>query len=222
MGVINSVGYFRQEIMRAYLLAGAMAALVLCFACQGNVGNSEKAGNDEKAGVLVVQPASKERLSLGHAELIPGSTVLRADLFVGHDTGFSGGKGFEIRNILFIDPSEKTARWLLPDNDHVVAQTTDITDDKELRSKRVIATAVFVKVRGDERAIVPGQLLLVDGMGRKIVEVANDVQDVHIATVDAAEVIVLFERNRRLVLAAFEPTSLVKKREQEIELPQLK
>jgi hypothetical protein len=59
-------------------------------------------------------------------------------------------------------------------------------------------------------------------MGRKIVEVANGVRDVHIATLDAGKVIILFERNRRLVLATFEPTSLVKKREQEIELPQLK
>lgn len=222
MAVINSVGYFRREITRANLLAGTIAALVLCFACQDKGGSGVGAASDEKAGVLVVQPDSKERLSLGHAELIPGSTVLRADLFVGHDTGFSGGKGLETRNILFIDPSEKAARWLLPDNDHVVAQTTDITDDKELRSKRTIATAVFVKGRGDERVSPPGQLLLVDGMGRKILEVANGVRDVHIATVDAGEIIILFERNRGLVLATFEPTSLVKKREQEIELPQLK
>jgi hypothetical protein len=222
MAAIDTIWCFRRKITRACLLAGAIAALELCFACQHNGATGEEAASDEKAGVLVVQPGSKEKLSLGHAELIPGSTVLRADLFVGHDTGFSGGKGFEIRNILFIDPSEKTARWLLPDNDHVVAQTTDIADDRELRSKRTVATAVFVKARGDERAIAPGQLLLVDGVGRKIVEVANDVRDVHIATLDAGEVIILFERNRRLVLATFEPTSLVKKREQEIEIPQLK
>jgi hypothetical protein len=221
-GVINSAGYFRRKIARAYGLVGTIATLILCFACQNNSATGGKAASDENAGVLAVQPDSKERLSLGHAELIPGSTVLRADLFVGHDTGFSSGKGFEIRNILFIDPSDKAARWLLPDHDHVVAQTTDITDDKELRSKRTIATAVFVKAREDERATASGQLLLVDGMGRKIVEVANDVRDIHIATLDAGEVIVLFERNRRLVLATFDPTSIVKKREQEIELPQLK
>lgn len=222
MGAINSAGHLRRRIARAYVLAGAIASLILCFACQNNGATGGKAASDENAGVLAFQRDSKERLSLGHAELIPGSTVLRADLFVGHDTGFSGGKGFEIRNILFIDPSDAAARWLLPDNDHIVAQTTDISDNKDLRSKRTIATAVFVKAREDERATGRGQLLLVDSMGRKIVEVANDVRDIHIATLDAGEVIILFERNRRLVLATFDPTSLVKKREQEIEIPELK
>src|SRR5437764_431690 len=109
MGEISSIGNFGKEITRAGLVVGTVAALVLCFACQGNGRTGGKAGSDEKAGALVVQPGSNERLSLGHAELIPGSTVLRADLFAGHDTGFSSGKGFETRNILFIDPSEKAA-----------------------------------------------------------------------------------------------------------------
>src|SRR6266568_2141857 len=56
-----------------------------------------------QAGVPVAE--EKTDLTLGRAELVPGSTVLRADLFVSRGgAGFSSGGYNETRNILFINP----------------------------------------------------------------------------------------------------------------------
>jgi hypothetical protein len=67
-----------------------------------------------------------------------------------------------------------------------------------------------------------GRLLLFDAPGRKIVEVASDVRELHLTSLSGGELIILFERNRRLVVAAFDPGSLTKRREQEIAVPQPK
>src|SRR5215510_10907408 len=70
-----------------------------------------------------VQVATEPRvdLILGRAEPVPGSAVLRANLTVSRGSaGFSSGGYSETRNILFIDPTQKAAHWLLPDNDHVI------------------------------------------------------------------------------------------------------
>jgi len=151
--------------------------------------------------------------------------VLRANLYVNRDGGFSsGGSGSysETRNILFIDPAEKAAHWLLPDNDHRVVETLDITDEKDPNAKRTVATAFFVKPLGEKSEAPAGRLILADGSGSKVVEVSKEVKDVQVAALNAGELVLLFERNRRLVFAAFEPASLAKKREQEIDIPQLK
>ena len=67
-----------------------------------------------------------------------------------------------------------------------------------------------------------GKLLLFDPSGKKVVEVANDVRVIHLTSLSGGELTILYERNRRLVLAAFDPGSLAKRGEQEIDIPQLK
>ncbi len=57
---------------------------------------------------------------------------------------------------------------------------------------------------------------------RNTIEVANEVRDLHVASLMGNEIDLLYERNRRLVSAAFDSSSLAKKNEREIELPQLK
>src|SRR5438270_6201018 len=101
--------------MRVSALLAVTVLLVLSTACRDSVPPHQDA-----SGYQLVQtpPGSQERLTLGKAEPIAGTTVFRVDLFVNREAGFSSdGKGsyFETRNILFVDPSEKTARWLLPD-----------------------------------------------------------------------------------------------------------
>jgi len=150
--------------------------------------------------------------------------VLRADLYVRREAGFSsGGSGGygEGEMSLFIDPNDKSAHWLLPDNDHVIAEKSDVEDDRNVPAKRIIATVFLVKPRAIESPVT-GKLLVTDAGDSKMVEIANNVTDFHIASVNAGELIVIYERNRRLVLTAFDAGSLLKKREQEIQIPQLK
>ena len=51
---------------------------------------------------------------------------------------------------------------------------------------------------------------------------ANNVRQIHLTSLVGGELTILFERNGRLVLAIFDPASLVKRGEQEIGVPQLK
>lgn len=211
----------------AFLVSFAVVviAILVGYFALNDLGWKSARGREAEAGVQIAPADSKDKLTLGTAEVVAGSAVLRADLFVSRDGGFSsGGSGIssETRNVLFIDPADKAAHWLLPDNDHVVAATLDIEDEKDPNIKRVIATAFFVKPIVEESEATTGRLILANSSGGKVVEVSNDVKDVQVAALNAGEVILLFERNRRLVSSAFDPTSLAKKREQEIEIPQLK
>ena len=67
-----------------------------------------------------------------------------------------------------------------------------------------------------------GKLLLFDPSGRTIVEVANNVRNIHPTSLSGGDLTILYERNRRMVLAAFDPGSLAKRGEQEIDVPQPK
>jgi hypothetical protein len=52
-----------------------------------------------------------------------------------------------------------------------------------------------------------------------VVELANNVEEIHITSTAGNELTILFERDNRLVLAAFDARTLAKLREQEIEVP---
>lgn len=204
------------------LLATAVIVFGIGYLLFEEFGIREAIHRNAQAGVPIVGRPRTD-LSLGRAEAVPGSTVLRADLFVrGEEKGFSSSGFTETRNILFIDPSQTRAHWLLPDNDHVISERSDVKDQTDPRQGRVVATAVLVKPRDDQLDLARGKLFLFDGKGEKTVVVADDVRDMHVAVLNAGEVRILFERNRRLVLTSFDPVSLTKKREQELEVPQLK
>ena len=111
---------------------------------------------------------------------------------------------------------------MLPDNDHVISESSDITDRIDANTRRMIATAVLVKPAKGSPEIAPGRLLLFDPTGKKVVEVASNARDVHLASLSGGELSILYERDRRLVLAAFDPGSLAKRSEQEIDVPQVK
>jgi hypothetical protein len=212
---------WRVDAVLILLATGAIALGVGALLFEELGGRAATRRNAE-AGVPV---AAEPRLDLilGRAEAIHGSAVLRADLTVsGEGKGFSSGGYSETRNILFIDPTQKSAYWLLPDNDHVIGERSDVKDEKDPTLERIVATAALVKPRTDQSESANGRLLLFDASGKKVVEVANEVRDLHIATLDGEEVTLLYERNRRLVSAVFDSSSLSKKREQEIDVPQLK
>jgi hypothetical protein len=212
---------WRIDAILIFLAAGAITIGVGALIFEEFGGRAAMHRNAE-AGVPVAAEGRPD-LTLGHAELVPGSTVLRADLFVSRGgAGFSSGGYNESRNILFIDPTKKEAHWLLPDNDHVIAERSDVKDEKDSRREPLIATAVLVKTRSDQLESATGRLLLFDPNGTNTIEVATGVRDIHVSTLNGAEVNLLYEHNRHLVSAAFDSSSLAKKREQEIEIPQLK
>ena len=127
------------------------------------------------------------------------------------------------RNILFIEPGQKAARWLLPDNDHIMSDSSDIREAATNgNAQRMIATAVLVKSTTGSPESVSGKLLLFDPSGRTIVEVANNGRNIHLTSLSGGDLTILYERNRRLVLTAFDPGSLAKRGEQEIDVPQPK
>jgi hypothetical protein len=178
---------------------------------------------EAEAGIPVVAAGPNARLSLGRASVVAGTDVLRADLSLNRGgEGFSSGGYTETRNILFIEPGQKAARWLLPDNDYVIGQSSDVTDETDRNARRMIASAVLVKPTAGSPETAAGRLLLFDPPGRKVVEVASNVREIHLASLSGGELIILYERDRRLVLATFDPGSLAKHREQEIDVPQLK
>jgi hypothetical protein len=150
--------------------------------------------------------------------------MMRAELVVYRSgAGFSSGGYSEIRNILFVEPGETAARWLLSDHDHVIAENSDVVKhEDEPKTSSTVATAVLVKKRNPDLEATDGRLLLFDPSGRTVVEVADGVRRMHAATLLRDDVAVLFERDRRLVLVTFDPKSLAKRREQQMEVPQLK
>jgi hypothetical protein len=84
--------------------------------------------------------------------------------------------------------------------------------------ERVIATAILVKPQTEQSETATGKLLWLDAAGKNTVEIAKDVRNVHVATLSAGALTLLYERNRRLVFATYEPVSLAKKGEQEVEV----
>ena len=176
----------------------------------------------EGAGIAVAEPNAKLDLVLGRASIVEGSQVMRAELQRYQGEGKFSSGGSETRNILFIEPGQKAAHWLLPDNEHIILDSTDIKDRLGSMDSPVIVTTVLVKSAAEPAESASGKLLVFDPPGKKIVEVADYVRTIQVASMKAGELSILFERDKHLYLDAFDPLSMTKVREQEIELPQLK
>jgi hypothetical protein len=213
---------WRVNAVVIFLAAGAITVGVGSLVIE-EFGTRTARNREAEAGIPVVSDP-KSHLTLGRMSVIPGTNVMRADLSTDRKAkgiGSSGGYS-ETRNILFIEPDQKEGHWLLPDNDHVISDHSDITtEDGDHKATRTIATAVLVKPPSDSPENASGRLLMFDPTGRKIVEVANNVRELHLASLSGGEVRILLERNRHFVLATFDPASLAKRGEQEIGVPQL-
>jgi hypothetical protein len=181
-------------------------------------------GREAKMGIQVAD--TNTQLLLEHATVIPGTRFMRANLTQPRGSeGFSSGGYSEIRNILFIVPGEKDARWLVPDDAHVITASSDIYDEKGQSARRMIATAVLLKesrdAHGTTNGTTKGELLLFDVTGKNIIEVASNVREMHVAALSDGELVLLYEREKRLVLAKFDPGSLARRGEQEINVPKI-
>lgn len=187
-------------------------------------GASTARTREAESGPLASAGTSDPRLFLGQASVVPGTVFMRADLLLHHEGGgFSSGGYAETRNILFIDPGEKQARWLLPDDKHVIVETSDVaTNEAEGKPKRSVATVALVKAMDADRQTAKGQLLLFGPSGTPIVQVSDGVRALHVAALSGEQITVLDERDRQLVVALFAVASLVKQQEQTMSLPALK
>lgn len=187
-------------------------------------GASSARTREAQSGPLAGSGTSDPRLFLGQASVVPGSPFMRADLLLHHDGGgFSSGGYAETRNVLLIDPGDEDARWLLPDDEHVIVESSDVVaNEGESKSKRTVATLALVKASGSDRQTAKGRLLLFGPSGRPIVEVSDGVRALHVAALSGDQVTVLYERDRQLVVALFDPASLAKQREQAMTVPPLK
>src|SRR5437764_10269569 len=165
LSLISNTSFLMQN--SSALLVG-MIVLVFANACHQST-QLPQVGTDR---LVQAPPGSQESFNLGQAELIPGTTVFRVNLSVNREGGFgSDGKGsyFETRNILFIDPSEKAARWLLPDTNHVIEDATDIgepstgppglAENIRARPKKTVAILTYVKDKREHWRDFPGQLM---------------------------------------------------------------
>jgi len=169
---------------------------------------------------------SGERLVLRSLSPVPGTTVLRGELETispgnGPSSSFAPGK--DVRNLLFVKDHARTGHWLLPDNDHIITEHSDISAENAERDHTPpIATVVLVKPAHQDLAVAEGTLLLFATSGDHVQTVATGVRELHSAVVQGKEVLILFERNRKYRVAVFESPSLQKKDERELEVPQLK
>ena len=187
-------------------------------------GASQARSREAESGPLAGAGASDRRLFLGQASLVPGTNFMRADLLMHREGGgFSSGGYAETRNILFIHPGEKQARWLLPDDKRVIVERSDVaTDDGEGKSKRTVATVALVKAREADPQTGTGALLLFGPSGTPIVPVADGVRALHVAALAGNQITVLYERDRQLVVALFDAVSLAKQEEQTMPVPAFK
>ena len=190
----------------------------------GELGARSAWRHEATAGPAVAGSDGEEGLVLGRASVVEGTNTMRADLVVYRSgAGFSSGGYTETRNLLFITPGEVAARWLLPDHDHVISETQDVVHhEDQAKASRTVATAILVKKRGPALETVGGRLILFNPSGTNVVEIADGVRTMHAATLSGGELAVLFERDRRLSLATFDPQSLAKHHEQQMDIPELK
>lgn len=214
---------WRINAVLILVAAGTITLLVGWYLVQEFSTRAQRS-RDEEVGVPVEHANGKLQLSLTRATTVEGTKVMRAQLVRNGEGAKFGSSGdtTEIRNILFIEPGETSARWLLPDNDHVIDESLDAAEEKDTSARQNIATAVLVKPLADGREADTGRLLLFDLPGKKIVEVANGVQEIQVASVTGNELTILYKRDRRLVLAVFDRATFAKQREQQIDVPQLK
>jgi len=207
------------------LIAAGTSTLAIGTLLIQEFSSRNQRSRDAEVEVPVGHSDASRQLFLQRATTIEGTNVMRAQLVLNGEAAKFGsgssGDRTEIRNILFIEPGEKAARWLLPDNDHVIDDSLDAAE-KDATATRTIATAALVKPQVDGQVTDKGRLVLFDLPGKKVVEVAGGVQEIQIASVTGGELTILYKQDRRLVLAAFDAGTLAKRREQQIEVPQLK
>ncbi len=212
---------WRVNAILILVAAGAVTFGVVAYLVSEVAGRAALR-REAEAAPAVAGAKADFRTSLSQPSFVTGTAVMRAHLYRhSGSVAFSSGTS-EVRNILFIQPGEKSARWLLGDNQHVI-ETTDLAEgDSYSSERRTVATAVLVKPAEGERDVEGGKVLLVDPPGRRVVDAAVGVRKIQMVVLRSDEITLLYERDRRLVLATFDAGTFARRGEQEIDVPLLK
>lgn len=173
-----------------------------------------------KVAPPVVASSEAKQLRLGGFTNVRGS-VFRALLTSESESSrLSSGYSSDTRNVLFVDLTTGTGRWLLPTDDQVITVDQNLDDEKD---HTVLATVYLVKAYANGSAAETGRLLVADVAAEHVTEVAKDVQNVHGVTLTpTGEIAVLFERARNYEVALVDKSSLRKISEHTIAIPELK
>jgi len=164
-----------------------------------------------------------KQLTLRGFQQVRDTDVFRAQLMDNSGGGYSSGYG-RTRNILFVEASGE-ARWLLPDDDHVVEEhplspTSDGPGVPEPDRSTVAVVALAKPLQGGTKD--EGTLYLLDPTGRKIVAIADNVREVHGTALSSQGAAVMYERSGRYFLAHYDVATLKQLREVEVAVPPLK
>jgi len=216
-------GLWRVNALLIALAAAGVAVgvvMAMFYIVQDKVRQREAAAT----AVIPGKPQNKE-LTLGGLMPIEGTPLFRADLsspYRGVDLGSSGGSAPDTRNVLFIDISNGTATWLLPNDKDVVARIEHVIDEAAPgQRKPPLGIVALVKPYGDDNAT--GRLLMLPIPSLRATQFAADVRALDGVTIaPSGDVAVLFEKNRKYYLALFDKATLTKRSEREIAVPNLR
>jgi hypothetical protein len=202
---------------------GVVGVLLVVAVLALSIWSGSELNRERDAGPEIVAPGGEVQVYLSRISPVEGTMGMRAWLYRRGSEGGFGSSDYsgEVRNLLFLGAGEKTARWLLPDHRSIVDTTNDLTAG-ERDNAAVVATVALVKAAVPDRDLAGGRLLLFDPLGAKVLEVASNVRRLHVASLAGAEIMLLYERDRRLVQARFDSTTLAAHGEAVVDVPQLK
>ena len=161
-------------------------------------------------------------LHLERATMVGNNGVIRMDLVQRSGSPkFSSGDYYdESHNILFIPPDDTRAHWLLPNNNGHFADPVEIHSTTDEKS-RVLASAIIVREKHSVRDS-PGRLLLFDVTGEHVVDIDQSATVIDLASLTKSDIVLLYRRGSHFVRSTFDPVTLAKRTEREIEIPSLK
>jgi hypothetical protein len=202
---------YAQVLQRA-VLSGFYALLAVACSSQ----------RDPALAPPIAGASPEAQLRWGGASQIPGTQVMRVDL-IRERSGYSSGYA-EIRNVLFLDPTEKGGRWLLSDSRHFFAENLELaTDPEDPKTKHMLGTVALVKEVGQDSEAATGRLLAFDPVGRTVEWLADGVRRLNAASVaPSGDFVMLYERNRQFVIAVVDARTFKISREQVFAIPPLK
>lgn len=172
----------------------------------------------ESLEVQVANDDPSSRFQLSEMTLVAETGVVRANLIVGDEEGYSLKGNYQIRNLFFMDPGQSAGRWLLQDHQHALI-TKEISLNESKGQQETVAIAALVKKRNQVNG--NGRLMLLDPSGRKVTTVADDVRRIRLATAREHEITLVYERNGKLVRSTFDQASIERHTNSEIEIPRL-
>ena len=210
---------WRRPIVLQLCAIGALVAVVSLM-----MWKYRRAQERERAAAVpppVAAAGADTAFEFGRASLVPDTNVISVELVRSGTYVYSSSP--ELRNILFLHPGAKTGRWLLPDARHVIAERAAIEEQSAPNVKRVVAVVAIVKPFGEDLRVIEGSLVAFDPTGTVMEVLSERARTLHIARLgDEKSLLVMYERQRKFVVATVDRQTLKPRSEQVFDIPILK